>query len=397
MRKGIGLADLTQSLTLSIIGAIFYSIAGVILVSSGSMSWLAVLLGGMTALLTGISISELSNKYPLDSSLNEFSRRVFKNELIEFSALWATTIKYLLLTIIVAIGFGVFVNAISQIPIISSAITIIVLSMILLVYGIKPSKRLSYALSVLGFLTLAVLAITALISPRGQGSPGSLPGILSGAAISVIALLGFEAIPSLRDHIRHPEHNIRNSIVAAIIISTLSYAITLFAFNNFAPSLTIMAEVMSSSYLGPLLFLIAVSLTAVMTVTLFSKAAMLTQELGETGFLPDIVAEQNRFESPQNAIIMLTMTAVILSFLGLELVTEITALIVLSTFALTNTLTLLSCNNDERELQLTSASGIILSLILALSLPLTAQVIAIIILFSGLPLFLSKGIVVIRK
>jgi len=139
LKRHIGLFQLTMYGTGLILGAGIYVLIGEATGIAGDAVWIAFGLGAIVALFAGFSYAELSSVFPKASAEYVFIKNAFKNNFFAFLIGWLTVITSIITAATVALGFGGYFVEFVNIPIILSAIGLLIILSIVNFIGIRES------------------------------------------------------------------------------------------------------------------------------------------------------------------------------------------------------------------------------------------------------------------
>jgi len=108
-----------------ILGAGIYVLIGEAAGFAGNALWLSFILGAIVALFAGLSYSELAALFPKAAAEYIFVKEGFRNNFIGFIVGWLTIITSIIVAATVALGFAGYMEELTRIPILVSALIII--------------------------------------------------------------------------------------------------------------------------------------------------------------------------------------------------------------------------------------------------------------------------------
>lgn len=336
------------------VGGGIFSVLGVVAELAGPWAWLSFLIGGLIALATGWSYSQLAHKFGEGGGAFTFLREVHRDGLAG-SLSWVLVAGYVLTISVYAFTFGHYLGHVLGLGapwVRLSGVAIIALLLGVNVMGVGEAAWLEI-ITVWGKLAILVaLAAVGLWAwqpaklSAGAGQAG-LGGALIGAASVFMAYEGFQLLAYDYEDIRNPRKTLPLAVLSAIIAVIAVYIVVAIgsAMLVTAGALIEHKEV-ALSYAGQAAAgqagLIAVSVAAVFSTasainaTLFATAR-LTRLVADDKELPRFLAHTNQGGIPDRALMMIAAAAIALTVLGgLTDLVEAASLAFLFTFAVVN-------------------------------------------------------------
>ncbi len=219
----------------AIIGTGIFVLIGVASGLAGPSVVISFIIAGFTALLTGLSASELSSFITEEGGGYIYTTKAFGN-FPGFVVGWIKSFDYIVGASAVSIGFAAYFMYFLQMPLIQSNIIIIAViwPLILMSLNIKGIKEASsannvlVALKILALLIFIVVGSLFILSTANYSNyhpflPQGIKGMLSGAAIIFFAFIGFNTIAIVSEEVRNPGKNVPRAILYAFAICTLLY------------------------------------------------------------------------------------------------------------------------------------------------------------------------------
>ena len=219
----------------AIIGTGIFVLIGVASGLAGPSVVISFIIAGLTALLTGLSASELASFITEEGGGYIYTTKAF-GLFPGFIVGWIKSFDYIVGASAVSIGFAAYFTYFLQIPSVQSTIIIVatvwpIILMILNLKGIKEASGANNALVALKIIALLVFIVVGsyFILSNGNYSnyhpffPQGINGTLSGAAIIFFAFIGFNTIAIVSEEVRDPGKNVPRAILYAFGICTLLY------------------------------------------------------------------------------------------------------------------------------------------------------------------------------
>ncbi len=273
LRPSLGLFQATMAGVGIILGAGIYVLVGEAAGEAGGATWLAFVLAGGAALLTGLSYAELASLFAHDAGEVIYVEHAFgpRSALLVGIVALATQV---LTAAVVALGFGAYLARITGAPVVPLALAICAASSLVSFVGVGVAAWLNTAFTIIESAGLLIIIAIGLPSVGGAdllSTPAGAPGLLHGAALVFFAYIGFESVIKLAEETHEPTRTIPRAIVLSIAISTLLYiavavaAVSTLGWRELAASSAPLADVAAHALGGGALVLLAV-------IALFSTA-----------------------------------------------------------------------------------------------------------------------------
>ncbi len=227
------------------VGGGIFSVLGLAISQAGHAAPIAFALGGLIALITGLSYARLGLVFQSNGGSFTYLEKAFHNQNIAAIGGWLLLVGYVGTMSLYAYTFGVYGSAMLGSDG-DAAMHHLLETLILLtfmgvnLYGIKSSGNSELLIVTVKVLILFLFAIIGLffIKPdhilpvvnQGYG------GIIMGAALIFVAYEGFELIPNAMNDMESPERNLKRGIVWSIVITIAIYVlVSIVAVGNLLP------------------------------------------------------------------------------------------------------------------------------------------------------------------
>lgn len=210
-----------------IVGAGIYALLGKGAGVVGESVWLSFAIGGIIAILTGMSYAELSSRFPKAGAEYVYAQSAFKEWVARLCGFALLFVGFTSATT-VALGFGGYLFGLTQIPVLWGAVGIIALCGIILLRGAKFGTDLASGISlieILGLLVVTFIGIPTLSKGFVIPAVTQLPTVLYGTAIVFFAFLGFEELVRMSEETKDAKHKMPIALLAAIAISSVLYVL----------------------------------------------------------------------------------------------------------------------------------------------------------------------------
>jgi len=246
-QKGqLGLRELVAMGVGGMVGGGIFSVLGLSVVLAGHAAPVAFALGGIIALLTGLSYAKLGLAFRSDGGSFTYLEHAFRNRNIAGIGGWLLLAGYIGTLALYAYTFGVYGAAMLG-PAPDRLIRHLLESFILLVflgvnlYGVKMAGSTEDVIVLIKVLILSLFAFAGLFYVKADHllpilNRGEV-NVLMGAALIFVAYEGFELIPNAVNEMKHPGRDLARGILLSIGITTLIYIlVSLVAVGNLIPA-----------------------------------------------------------------------------------------------------------------------------------------------------------------
>jgi basic amino acid/polyamine antiporter, APA family len=309
-----------------IVGTGLFTSLGAATAKAGSGILVAMLIGGLIALLTGISAAEVGINYPEEGGAFIWTRR-FRFPTISFIAGFAYIFDGIVGLGILALGFATYsAQAFPGLPVpLVASIALIAVAAVNFL-GISPTSKILIGVFFINLMFLGLYVGFALPSVQAKhltpvlGS--GLGGVLSGAAVFFWTWDGFQRTAIMANEIRDPKKAIPFAVVGGIVIAAIIYLIVA------ATTLGVLgADAMGKTdtpiFLGATTAIASWGIWMVLAsawMTAFSEmlgdllsTSKVGHAMGKAKELPHwLGVVHKRFQSPHHALLVLTIIGVAL-------------------------------------------------------------------------------------
>jgi len=223
LKRELGLLEVTLSGVGIILGAGIYVLIGQAAGLAGNALWLAFGLSAIIALLTGLSYAELSSMFPKAGAEYDYVANAF-NKRLAFVIGWLVFLSGVLAAATVALGFAGYFAALTSVPLIISAVVLLVLLTVLLGYGVKETARVAVIATLIeaaGLVLIIALGLPHLGSVNYWEMPQGFSGLFAASALIFFAYQGFESMVKFSEETRSPETTVPKALVL-LSLSALS-------------------------------------------------------------------------------------------------------------------------------------------------------------------------------
>jgi len=229
LKREIGLFGATALGIGAIIGSGIFIVTGIVAGIAGPAMIISVLIAGIIALFSAMSVAELSAYLPEEGGTYVYAQKLV-SPFAGFIAGWIWIFSNIFVGAAVSLGFAhYFVTLFPSVPVKGIAVIICLIFIIVNYIGLKASTILNTTLVTLKVLILLFFVAFGLGFFSGSHftpfAPGGMSGILSGAALIFFAYTGFARVTIMAEEVEDPEKTIPRSIYYALAISTVLYVL----------------------------------------------------------------------------------------------------------------------------------------------------------------------------
>jgi basic amino acid/polyamine antiporter, APA family len=345
LARRLGLTAATLTGLGVIIGSGIYVIIGAAAGKAGNAVWLSFLLAAIGASFTALSYARLGHLRPKNAPEYQFVNMAFGSRLA-FLAGWLILLAQIVSSAAVALGFAGYLHSLLNIPVLFSAIGLIILCSLVVFIGIGQSALLAGVLTcveIVGLLIIIGIGLPKFGQVNYWETPAGFSGVLSAASLVFFAYLGFEGMANLSEEMKNPEKNLPRAIILALVLSALAYvlvsisAVSVVGWNGLSQSnapLALVAEQGLGSQAGLVLSIISLASTANTVLILLLAASRIMHALSSAKVLPIFLSKVNqRQRTPWVAIISVGLISMIFASLSsIQQIAEYTNFITLLAF-----------------------------------------------------------------
>jgi len=350
LHKALGLFNLIMYGVGIIVGAGIYVLVGQAAGIAGHGVWISFLLGAIIASFTGLSYAELSSAYPGASGEVNYLKHAFGRDWLAFLVGWMVAVIGFIAAATVSLGFAGYLSSILPVPIVFTAIMLIVLLSIIDLFGIAISAKINIAftlLSLLGIFLIIMLGIPFFGKADYTQLNSGFGGIINATALIFFAYIGFEAIVKLSEETKDAKHLVPKALLASIAISSVLYVLLAIS----AVSIMTPAELGASK--APLaaaaakasgtdlsLVFTVVALFAMLSTVLISLivTSRMLYGMGEKHEFPKIITKVNsKTGAPYVAVLLAMLGAIAMAFFSdISILAKATTFMVFVSFLFVN-------------------------------------------------------------
>ena len=248
----------------TMIGAGIFVLPGEAILRSGSLASVAFVLGGVIAMFTALSASELGTAMPRSGGAYYYVNHAL-GPMFGSVAGWANWLGLAFASAFYMVGFGRYIARIFGLSgsVGAGPVSITVVKLIALVggaffvlinyVGAKETGRLQ---NVIVVLLIAILTVFTLLGTL-RADPSNLPPAtdvvttLETTGLIFVSYLGFVQITSVAEEIKDPGKNLPRAVIGSVVIVTVIYALVLVIMSAAVPE-GFIADVISSDAENPI-------------------------------------------------------------------------------------------------------------------------------------------------
>lgn len=352
LKQHMSLFQLTMYGVGLILGAGIYVLIGEAAGFAGDAVWIAFALGSIVALFAGFSYAELTSIFPKAAAEYIFIKNSFRNNFFAFVIGWLTAITSVITAATVALGFGGYFTEFIDIPIIISAIGLLMILSIVNFIGIRESAWTNTVFTIIeaaGLILIIVIGFT-FANPEPVNyieSPTGFSGIAIAFVLIFFAFIGFEDMANIAEEVKKPRKTLPRAIILSVIISGIIYILVSLAvvrvvnWEELAASsapMALVAERGLGSEAHIILSAIALfAITNTVLITLIAGSRIFYGMAKEKVF-PQILEKVHfKTKTPWLAILVILITSIIFTTFGdIVTVANITVFAIVITFAAVN-------------------------------------------------------------
>tara|TARA_Y100000310_G_scaffold341676_1_gene441608 strand:- start:6182 stop:7390 length:1209 start_codon:yes stop_codon:yes gene_type:complete len=349
LERSLGLFHTTIAGVGIILGAGIYALIGAGAGLAGNALWLSFLLASIIAMFTGLSYAELSSIFKKDSGEFKYADASLGRKIAYFTGLMLF-FEGVISAAAVAIGFGGYLGGLVGLPLLVSALGLIIVMTVVNYIGIKESAFLNIlftVIEVIGLFIIIFLGIKYFGSVDYLDMPNGFNGVLQATALVFFAFIGFEAIIKLAEETKNPKKIVPKAVILSLLFSSVIYvlvavaAVSIMPWNELAISGSPLADVAALSF-GALAFLV------ISVIALFSTGNTVLMIMVTTSRLVYGIAAENKIfkwlsnvdkktQTPLMAILLVCLITIIFAIIGdLTIVASLANLSIFVVFGIVN-------------------------------------------------------------
>ena len=337
----LGLASCVMLLVGAMIGSAIFSLSGLTMYAAGPAAAISWFLAGVVMLMQGLSMAELSSRFPRSGGVYVFPRVAFGGQtgrLLGWMSCWGSIVTNVIAVAFSAIYVGQYLGV--SFPWANGLQIPLALLSILLCLGLN-AMSINLAGKINSILVLALLGTmlayactaffggsydaTQLLPVFLQGNGGPL-GFLSAIPVAIIGYSGIVALAFIVSEVRDANRTVPRAMGTAIGIVTVIYLLVILAtmglvttgYLNDNPGMRFIpifsacaTKLPECHWLQPLVSISAVlALLTTMMVCITVNAHAL-QAAGDDGIIPAFLARKSRYGTPALASLLFCLVTML--------------------------------------------------------------------------------------
>jgi APA family basic amino acid/polyamine antiporter len=403
LKRTLGLFD-TFSLSLgAIIGAGIFVLTGIASQTAGPAVILSIIISGMIASLTGISVSQLVKAFPKEGGEYEYGYKTL-SPFLAFLSGWIWCLNKIVIDSVIALGFATYVSLFLPLQIQIIAIAIIAIVTIINYFGLRATGNLINLLVIIKVGVLIFFVLLGIFHVKLNNflpfSPHGVAGILQASAIMFFAYVGFIRPIYVVEEVKEPKKNVPKGIFLGLIVSAIIYflvtfvAIGLVGSNVLGSTDSPLALAISttgfSQAVSIIIFGAMIATFSVLLGDVLGLSRMIFA-MGRRGDYPRWFGHVEKISrTPRRAVLFAGLIIGIPTLIfDLRSLTQVASFLILVYFAFVN-LSAIKLKKGSRRFSTISVIGIISTLILAFSLSASSILIGFLLILFGIVYFLVK-------
>ncbi|MCH2161850.1 MAG: APC family permease [Phycisphaerales bacterium] len=379
----------------------------------GDAIWAAILVGGLLAILSGLSAARLAAAHPVSGGTYEYGYRELAPSVGVISGwLFLTAKSASAATASIGLAGYLFSPETLSGPGALLPLLPLLLATVIVLIGLRPTTWITtglIAMSLASLLAFGWMAFTnppvAPADPAAASPPLALGELLSAGALVFVAFTGYGRVATLGEEIRDPARAIPKAVVLTVLTATLIYLMVGMAavravggsgFDTLAATasapLTDIATEAGANGVGTLLVFGAVAAIGGVLLNLVLGLSRVVLAMGRRGDLPGFCSSVV-LGRPVIAIVVVAVTIGTISMLGsVRAAWTGSAAAVLVYYAFTNLASLRLCLRGRKRplAAIASAAGLLACLVVAAMVPTEAWMPVGIALASGVVLTVAS-------
>jgi amino acid transporter/nucleotide-binding universal stress UspA family protein len=248
----------------TMIGAGIFVLPGEAILNAGSLASVAFILGGVIAMFTALSASELGTAMPRSGGAYYYVNHAL-GPMFGSVAGWANWLGLAFASAFYMVGFGRYIARIFGLsgsvavgPVSIAVVKLVALAggafFVFINYvGAKETGRLQ---NIIVVLLIAILTVFTLLGTL-RAEPSNLPAAtdvvttLETTGLIFVSYLGFVQITSVAEEIKDPGKNLPRAVIGSVVIVTVIYALVLVIMSAAVPQ-GFIADIISSDAENPI-------------------------------------------------------------------------------------------------------------------------------------------------
>ena len=228
LERRLGLGAVVAISMSAMIGSGIFVLPGLAAHKTGPSIWIAYLLAGLCVLPAALSKSELSTAMPVSGGTYVYIERAFGPlaGTIAGLGLW---LSLLFKSSFALVGFAYYMGPIADLPVVPSALTLLVGIIALNINGIKAVSRVQQVVVAVSLGSLIALVVGSFGSMTAshfvdEFSHGA-DGLLGAAAFVFVSYAGVTKIAAIAEEVRNPGKNLPAGMMISLVLMAGVYSV----------------------------------------------------------------------------------------------------------------------------------------------------------------------------
>lgn len=338
----------------NILGAGIYVLVGKVAGLAGLSTTLAFIMAMVVAGITAFSYMELSGRYPQSASVSIYLHKAFGKQWLSVSVGMLIVASGIASASALAQGFGGYLSSFVNVPVIISAISLILVIGAVALKGISESAKSAAVLTVIEVIGLLMVVWfgRSAFSNMQVGDilridPAyGVAGLIAGTFLAFYAFIGFEDMVNVAEEAKKPRVTMPLAILIALSASTLLYILVVYVATatvspielseSSAPLRLVLEKVSANnSFAIGLIGMVAAINGVIVQVIMCSR---ILYGLSKQGWIHKELSRVHiKFKTPVNATLLVVGLMILgTTFLSLVSLAQLTSLLVLIIFIFVN-------------------------------------------------------------
>src|SRR3990172_8202671 len=230
LKRHMGLFQLTMYGIGLILGAGIYVLIGEATGIAGDAVWISFVLAAILSFFAGLSYAELSSVFPKAAAEYTFIKNSFKSNFLGFIIGRLTAITSIITAAVVALGFGGYFAEFIDLPIVISAILLLLALSFINFFVIRESSWTNIIFTIVEAAVLVIIIYIGFTFAAPESvdyfeSPTGLSGIVIAFVLIFFAFVGFEDMANVAEEVKKPSRTIPKAILLSISITGVIYVL----------------------------------------------------------------------------------------------------------------------------------------------------------------------------
>ena len=227
LKRALNLWEVTLIGVGIIVGAGIYVLIGEAAGLTGNSVWLSFIIAAIVSSFTGLSYAELSSRFPKAGAEYVYIKESFGRKFAWLVG-WLIIIGAVISAAAVSIGFANYFSAMFHTPVILTALTVLIISSLILIAGVEESALLTIIFTLIetgGLVVIVLIGLPHLGSVNYFQMANGIKGVLEASALIFFAYIGFQSITRLSEETKNAEKTIPKAVLLSIVITTILYVL----------------------------------------------------------------------------------------------------------------------------------------------------------------------------